>query len=87
MRAEDAATTGPAAYKIAASSAINALVGSQDDGFNAQAPNPGDDAGAIGHVNQLLDRARHAALGAGPARRSGQFPGGRQRAAGRQQGG
>jgi polar amino acid transport system substrate-binding protein len=57
MRAEDAATTGPAAYKISASSAINALVGSQDDGFNAQAPNPGDDEGAIGHVNQLLDRA------------------------------
>ena len=57
MRAEDAATTGPAAYKISASSAINALVGSQDDGFNAQAANPGDDDGAIGHVNQLLDRA------------------------------
>jgi polar amino acid transport system substrate-binding protein len=57
MHAEDAATAGPAAYKTEAASAINALVGSQDDAFNSQAPNPGDEAGAIGHVNQLLDRA------------------------------
>jgi len=56
MHAEDAATTGPAAYKTAASSAINVLVGAQDASFNAQAANPGDAAGAIGHVNQLLDR-------------------------------
>ncbi len=55
-QAEDAATAGPAVYKTSAASAINALVGSQDDSFNAQAANPGDTAGAIGHVNQLLDR-------------------------------
>lgn len=57
MHAEDAATAGPAAYKTASSSAINALVGSQDSSFTIQAANPGDEAGAIGHVNQLLDRA------------------------------
>ena len=53
--AEDAATAGPAAYKTAAASAINALVGSQDDAFNAQAANPGDETGMIGHVSLLLD--------------------------------
>ncbi|HTJ88593.1 MAG TPA: cytochrome c [Acidocella sp.] len=56
MHAEDAATAGPAAYKTSASQAINALVGAQDGAFNAKAGNPGDAAGAIGHVNQLLDR-------------------------------
>jgi mono/diheme cytochrome c family protein len=56
MHAEEATSSGPGSYKTAAASAINALVGSQDAAFNAQAPNPGDAAGAIGHVNQLLDR-------------------------------
>jgi polar amino acid transport system substrate-binding protein len=56
IHAEDATTSGPASYKTAAASAIDALVGSQDDAFNAQVANPGDAAGAIGHVNRLLDR-------------------------------
>jgi mono/diheme cytochrome c family protein len=53
---EDATTSGPASYKDVAQSAINALVGRQDEAFNAQVANPGDSTGAIGHVNQLLDR-------------------------------
>ena len=54
--AEEAVSSGPQSYKDAARSAINALVGTQDAAFSTQAANPGDAAGAIGHVNQLLDR-------------------------------
>ncbi len=54
--AEEAINSGPQSYKDAARSAINALVGTQDAAFSTQAVNPGDAAGAIGHVNQLLDR-------------------------------
>jgi polar amino acid transport system substrate-binding protein len=54
--AEEATSSGPESYKDAAQSAINALVGTQDAAFNAHVANPGDPAGAIGHVNQLLDR-------------------------------
>src|SRR5271156_3310776 len=54
--AEEAVSSGPQSYKDAARSAINALVGTQDTAFDAHATNPGDAAGTIGHVNQLLDR-------------------------------
>ncbi len=54
--AENAAASGPASYKLAAQSAINALVGEHDRQFMASVRNPGDAAGAIGQVNHLLDR-------------------------------
>lgn len=54
--AEAATTSGPASYKNPAQSAINALVGQQDAAFQTGAANPGDAQGAIGHINQLLDR-------------------------------
>ncbi|MCU4161863.1 cytochrome c [Acidiphilium sp. AL] len=54
--AEDAAASGPASYRLAAQSAINALVGEHSRQFVASVPNPGDAGGAIGQVNHLLDR-------------------------------
>lgn len=54
--AEAAVTSGPASYKNPAQSAINSLVGAQDAAFSTIAANPGDNQGAIGHINQLLDR-------------------------------
>jgi mono/diheme cytochrome c family protein len=53
---ENATTSGPLSYKDVAQSAINAIVGAQDTAFDGAVANPGDEQGAIGHVNQLLDR-------------------------------
>ena len=40
-------------YKQAAQQAINALVGKDQPGFDAKAGNPGDEIGALGHLNWL----------------------------------
>lgn len=53
--------SGPDAYKAAAQRALNALVGDGDGAFDASADNPGDSAGAIGHLDSL------ASAGSSPA--------------------
>ncbi len=40
-------------YKQAAQRAFNALIGKSDPDFQSKAGNPGDDAGALGHLNWL----------------------------------
>ncbi len=67
VAAEDDSATGPASYKMRAQQAINALVGQDDDAYKpvaTQSPasqssgwKPADQAGAIGDINHLLDRA------------------------------
>lgn len=54
--AEDGTSSGPAAYMVAAHSALNALVGRSDQAFDAHSPNPGDERGALGQINALLDQ-------------------------------
>lgn len=56
VAAEDQVVTGPAFYKRHAQRAVNALVGDSDRAFDKASGNPGDAAGAIGHVNAMLDR-------------------------------
>lgn len=53
--------SGPDAYKAAAHRALNALVGDGEKAFDASTDNPGDSAGAIGHLDSL------AAAGSSPA--------------------
>ena len=43
-------------YRRASQRAINALAGVHGEGYEAGAGSPGDTAGAIGHVDALLDR-------------------------------
>ncbi len=43
-------------YRRASQRAINALAGVHGEGYDAGAGSPGDTAGAIGHVDALLDR-------------------------------
>ncbi|GAC1566844.1 MAG: hypothetical protein NVS2B3_01810 [Vulcanimicrobiaceae bacterium] len=60
VRTEDGNAVGRAAYRTAALEARNALVGRSDRDFSAHVRNPGDDVGAIGYVDRLLDRASTA---------------------------
>ena len=43
-------------YHRASQRAMNALAGSHGEGYDASAGSPGDTAGAIGHIDALLDR-------------------------------
>ena len=54
--AENGTSSGPAAYVVAAHSALNALVGQSDPAFDAHSPNPGDARGALGQINAMLDQ-------------------------------
>jgi polar amino acid transport system substrate-binding protein len=56
VRAEDQVVNGPSPYRRAARRAINAIVGAADPLFDRASGNPGDAAGAIPHVDALLDR-------------------------------
>ena len=56
MAAENSMASGPNAFKAAAQSAINALVGAKDKAYDSNVNNPGDRDGVIGHVGHLLDR-------------------------------
>lgn len=56
VHAEDRIVNSPLPYHRAARRAINALVGRSDPRFDAASGTPGDDLGAAGHVDKLLDR-------------------------------
>lgn len=56
LHAEHAAANRPDPYRHAAARAINALVGTNDPRFHPGSGNPGDAAGALGHIDKLLDR-------------------------------
>ncbi|HET9148112.1 MAG TPA: hypothetical protein VFN77_08685 [Acetobacteraceae bacterium] len=56
IAAENDTGTGPARYQKAAQRAINAIVGQGDDAYMAAAGTPGDEAGAMGNIDHLLDR-------------------------------
>lgn len=56
VSAENSSASGPGAFQKAAQQAINAIVGHGDAAYVAAAGNPGDDAGAMGDINHLLDR-------------------------------
>lgn len=56
VHAEDRIVNSPLPYHHAARRAINALVGRSDPRFDAASGTPGDDLGAAGHVDKLLDR-------------------------------
>ncbi|HEY1780278.1 MAG TPA: cytochrome c [Roseiarcus sp.] len=43
-------------YRRASQRAMNALAGSHGEGYEASAGSPGDAAGALGHIDTLLDR-------------------------------
>jgi len=57
VRVDASYATGPKAYHAAAQRAINALAGARGEDYVANAGTPGDPAGAIGHIDSLLDRA------------------------------
>jgi len=56
IQAEDQIANSPTPYRRAAQRAVNAIVGEGDRVFDKVNGNPGDAAGALGHVNALLDR-------------------------------
>jgi polar amino acid transport system substrate-binding protein len=58
VSAENDSSTGPGHFKNDAQQAINVLVGRQDAAYKALGGSSkiGDDAGAIGNINHLLDR-------------------------------
>lgn len=56
VKIEDGNDVGKAAFTRAAQRARNAILGDTDRRFSPGAGNPGDHVGAIGHVDQLLDR-------------------------------
>ncbi len=57
VQAEDSIVNSPTPYRRAAKRAINAIVGEEGDRMLEKASgNPGDAAGAMGHVNAILDR-------------------------------
>ena len=56
VRAQDRIVNSPTPYRLAAQRAINAIVGDKDPLFHATSGNPGDAAGAIAHIDTLLDR-------------------------------
>ena len=59
VSAENDSSTGPGHFKNDAQQAINVLVGRQDSAYKAVSASSetGDDAGAIGDIDHLLDRA------------------------------
>jgi polar amino acid transport system substrate-binding protein len=57
VRADASYAADPKVYHGAAQRAINALAGTHGDGYVASAGSPGDTAGAIGHIDLLLDRS------------------------------
>jgi len=57
VRADASYATDPKIYHGAAQRAINALAGRHGEDYAAGAGSPGDTAGAIGHIDSLLDRA------------------------------
>ncbi|HTW68424.1 MAG TPA: cytochrome c [Acetobacteraceae bacterium] len=57
VRADASYVADPKVYHGAAQRAINALAGTHGDGYVASAGSPGDAAGAIGHIDSLLDRS------------------------------
>ena len=65
VQADATYAADPNVYHRAAHRAINALTGTQNEGYVASAGTPGDPAGAIGHIDSLLDRT---ATRSGPAR-------------------
>lgn len=56
MHTENIYATDKAVYRNSAQRAINALAGAGSRYYAAEAGNPGDTEGAIGHVDRLLDR-------------------------------
>ena len=56
VQAEDQIVNSPTPYRRAAQRAINAIVGEGDRRADKVSGNPSDAAGAIGHVNSVLDR-------------------------------
>lgn len=56
VQAEDQIVNSPTPYRRAAQRAVNAIVGEGDRLFDKASGNPGDAAGAIAHVEHLLDR-------------------------------
>jgi len=56
VQAEDSIVNSPTPYRRAAKRAINAIVGEGDRMLDKASGNPGDAAGAMGHVNTILDR-------------------------------
>ncbi len=56
VQADATYAADPNVYHRAAHRAINALTGTQNEGYVASAGTPGDPAGAIGHIDSLLDR-------------------------------
>ncbi len=66
-RASGLTISDEAPYKTAAQRALNAVVGKDDSDFKANAGNPGDAQGALGHLNALLHEAGDAPWKAGVA--------------------
>lgn len=60
VRTEDGNAVGRTAYTTAAREARNALIGRSDRDFTRSVRNPGDDVGAIGYIDRLLDRSSTA---------------------------
>jgi mono/diheme cytochrome c family protein len=56
VRIEDGYAVGHGAYLRAAHRAMNALVGRRDDGYARSFGDPGDGVGALGHLDQILDK-------------------------------
>ncbi len=56
VRIEDGYAVGHGAYLRAAHRAMNALVGRRDDGYAKSFGDPGDRVGALGHLDQILDK-------------------------------
>jgi polar amino acid transport system substrate-binding protein len=54
--AEDIYSTDKSVYYDLAQRALNALMGARSEYYSAGPGNPGDKAGAIGHIDRLLDR-------------------------------
>ena len=56
VQAEGSYATDRTLYRRASQRAINALTGAKGDFYEAAAGSPGDQPGAIGHIDALLDR-------------------------------
>ena len=56
VRAQDQIVNSPTPYHLAAHRAINAIVGQDDPLFRRASGDPGDAAGALAHIDKVLDR-------------------------------
>jgi len=56
VQAQDTIVNSPAPYRRAARRAINAIVGEDDPLFYRASGSPGDAAGALAHIDRVLDR-------------------------------